>query len=65
MIDEITKRDLMLDINGEDFIEANQKNEQSLFYNEKDIEEDKELLDFFKIYSDFTNKSRKKNKFIT
>ena len=63
-IDELTNKDLILNINGGDFLKTNEKDEQSLFYNEKDIEEDKELLDLFKINSNFMTKSRKKSNFI-
>jgi len=51
--DIYTKNDFFLEINEKPFIENNnQKNNQFLFYNEKDFEEDKELLELFNINKD-------------
>jgi len=56
---EIRNTFLFLDINGKDVLETHDKNEQSLFYYDKDIEEDKELLDLFKINKDVDSRNCK------
>ena len=61
---DITNANIILDINGKDFLESHEKNEQLSFYDEKDIEEDKELLGLFQIYQNVNNKSCNKNKLI-
>ncbi len=50
---------MILDINGKQILENDERNAQSLFYNEKDIQEDKELLDLFLINKDLENKKSK------
>jgi hypothetical protein len=56
-INEIINKNLIIDLNGKIFLKNYEKNQQSLLYNEKDIEEDIELLDLFYIKDDNENGS--------
>lgn len=58
-IHTLSNTNIIFDINGKDILENDDRNGQSLFYNEKDIQEDKELLDLFLINKDVEIKNSK------